>query len=240
MILEGEKSKTYIPKEEINICRRNYVNNKIVNKSEINTYVNEHVKANKCLTFVSYWGATSKEDLDDSDRKTLKNLKEYINWVSCTCKNQCQWIFLLSDVHAQKNGYQDVKIKRYLSSIEKYIHDIPNTTCIYLKEFWQEHQVESRIARKMEYVKKEWDHIEIAETLVKQAGKNDVSARTQQESAIYYYCMRLVESQVLTKKFSDAVFVTYSTDYMKELYPALPCCYLWSERRGISKPPWLL
>jgi hypothetical protein len=60
------------------------------------------------------------------------------------------------------------------------------------------------------------------------------------KSAQEYYAMRSVEAKCIENLYADGIFFTFSTDRLQEIYPKIPTLYLWSLKRGICNPPWLL
>ncbi|MCD6523302.1 MAG: hypothetical protein J7K68_06210 [Candidatus Diapherotrites archaeon] len=85
-------------------------------------------------------------------------------------------------------------------------------------------------------------NIKIDDTLVSKfipMAKKHARIRAE-KAAERYLKVRISEKKTLEKRYSDAVFFTYSPPEMQFLMPTLPTLYIYSIKRGVSECPWFM
>jgi len=61
------------------------------------------------------------------------------------------------------------------------------------------------------------------------------------EGARRYLEMNMLESRAVETRFPEAIFVTFSSSRLRDMFPRnLPVFYMYSLRRGFSSKPWFL
>lgn len=215
---------------------RSYVNRSITERSGIKKNVLEKRNTGSPIQFVGYWGATGKEKIDAYDIITLTNLENYITGLRQIMS--IERICILSDVHAIHNGYSEKKIYTYLAAVKDRLNRMDIDT-IWLSDLYKRENLESRINLIYNNKIKYWENEKMSILLEQQAQKVSRNNYMKNHNACWYYCMRKTEAHLIEKIYKDAIFYSFSSDKIDELYPRLSKLYLWSQKRGVSKAPWL-
>jgi hypothetical protein len=149
-----------------------------------------------------------------------------------------QVTFILSDVHALNNCIPESTIKSYTEKINKLLTE-NNFQTILLSDLYKKYSIspETVFEDMNENNNLWWQSFSLRKDLVEQA-QNVSLCEDKNLSAKRYALIRLAESKLLEKEYSNQVFMTYSSPHYRMLYPNLPTMYLYSEKKGCSVVPW--
>jgi asparagine synthase (glutamine-hydrolysing) len=199
--------------------------------------IEESILEKKPLNIITFWGASNKEELTESDFELL----EKVNFISKLLEEEnlaLNITFILTDVHAKSNGFKKEKYISYLQKIEKEILN-RGFNALYLSSIWNEYKLDEKEIVK--FVKKlndeKWLSIRISNLLEKSA--KNIGHLNSRESAKKYYSTRILENKHIENKFPNSIFIIFSDDKLQEIYPNLPTLYIWPFNRGkVDKLPW--
>lgn len=217
---------------------RKFVNKKAVDRRRLFEKAQHSLENQNPVRFIGFWGAYDKKGLDFYDLKAINQLKKYAQHINVHWAFGSEWLLILSDIHAIKNGCNPENINCYLNHIKAEIESATCFKTLLLSELWVKYGIYDKVLQRFHETKDNWDEIAIVKKIENQAMKYNKSGVSHRENAQYYYSMRLVESKLIECLYPDFIFFSFSSDDLKEIYPDLPTIYLWSFKRGISSAPW--
>jgi len=188
------------------------------------------------VQYIGFWGAKGREHKNHYDDVVLHNLNQYLY-----CLNRIipiKWYCILCDEHALFNGYDRQKVYSYLKEIEIRLLQI-GIEVLWMSDIWTDHKIKTLVDAMLLNLYQSWEKHDLSEILFIQAARHSSNLNTPEYNSLYYYTMRRVEARALEQIFGTAVFYSFASDKLKELCPDMPKLYLWSQKRGISKAPWL-
>lgn len=190
------------------------------------------------VNVLSFWGASNKEDLTESDLSLLDKVQELCSSMKQKYDLEFRVTFILADQHGSLNGYSKDKYTPYL---EKIVEEMKqrNFDSVYLSALWKEGSLNEEIVRKAvkELSPEKWTGIRISESLEKAAANRE--HQNAKEGAKLYYVARKLENKILENIYKDFIQIIFSDDKYQEVYPELPTLYLWPYKKGkVEALPW--
>jgi|GEM_PF-1190683 len=207
-------------------------------EDRMSTLIQESLDSKKPLEIISFWGASDKKSLNESDYSVLDKVKDFCLTLKNEYNLDTKMTFILSDQHGMMNGYSNKNYSVYLKNIvtEMKKRDLYS---IHLSDIWKKGGLtEKQIKRYAKEISDEkWSAIRIAEGLEKIAShRGHEDAR---EGAKIYYAARKLENPLIEKEFPHSIQIVFSDDKFQEVYPEVPAFYLWPYKRGnIHNLPW--
>ncbi|MBP9751502.1 MAG: ABC transporter substrate-binding protein [Candidatus Moranbacteria bacterium] len=189
------------------------------------------------LSLMSFWGASDKEGLTESDHVLLRRVQEIQN----ALKEQgvsSTMTFVLSDEHGALNGYAREKYETYLGRIDEEMKKMGFDT-VRLSNLWKEAglTMEKVVAYADAIDQEKWSALRVSPFLEKSAAK-----RRHEDALVAarrYYAARKLENTTIEKRFVQSVHVSFSDDKLQEVFPELPTLYIWPYQRGkVDALPW--
>ncbi len=201
-------------------------------KYELRKIISDFIRANKPIKILAYWGASDKNKISSSDLKTLDFLKKLILNISEIYVPSIEITFLLSDVHAELNGYKKENYRSYLKQISQKLEKNKNMKFIYLSDF-----LDKNSKNKINLEKFNFESSQIKNKLLFQAEKHGRTGSKEFHAEKYFY-QRVLESKLIEEKFKDFIFSAYSVGDMQEIYPQIPTLYFWVTKKKDGVVPW--
>lgn len=196
------------------------------------------LQSGRPLRLFGFWGASEKGSVDVHDKKTINYFREYISSFSSFFEGGVEVTWILSDEHAEGNGYSRQVYREYLGEIEKLLIKSGFRT-IYLSALWSKWKMDQAMVEQKweEKPKGWWEEIGARKKLERQAGTKD-AILDPVSGAQRYYILRSLEKSFLEQEFPDSVFFAYSDGSMQPIYPTLPTLYLYTSCHGDGVSPW--
>jgi asparagine synthase (glutamine-hydrolysing) len=201
------------------------------------TLIREALDADTPLSLMSFWGASDKEELTESDHQLLRKVEE-IRDVLTGQGVSSTMTFILSDEHGSLNGYAKKKYEMYLGRINEEMKKVGFDT-VYLSNLWKEAGLTAeKVTTYADTLDQErWSALRVSPFLEKSAanrGHEDALVAAKR-----YYSARKLENPTIEKRFSQSVHISFSDDKLQELFPELPTLYVWPYKRGkVDVLPW--
>ena len=200
--------------------------------------LNQAILKNEPLRILSFWGASDKEVMSESDFLLLDKISEIRLLLKDKYDIELEVTFVLSDQHGAMNGYSKDMYSPYLKNIAEQMEQ-RDVKSIYLSTIWEENGLNEKMVRDTakKLTDEQWAGIRISDDLVRSAMKrNHENAR---DGAMLYYTARKLENKILEKKYAHFIQITFSDDKYQEVYPELPTLYLWPYKKGkVDALPW--
>ena len=198
--------------------------------------VHEH----RPMSFVVFWGAADKSQLDRHDRQTLDHLEGLFaalrdHGVAVAVK------LLLCDAHAMTNGYSPDVVRSYAAQVEAEAQS-RHIEIVWLSQLWQRWGLTSediKARAKDVHVNPSRSGLTPDDRLVAQAKKH-YHGDDPEFGAAVYLTMRSSEAPYLADCYLDHIFVSYSDRSVEPFLPKLPIIYTWSLRKKVSEAPWFM
>jgi hypothetical protein len=202
------------------------------------TLVQESIDRKKPLEVISFWGASDKKNLSETDYLALDKVKEFAERLKNDYRIDSEITFILTDQHALLNSYSSKNYIPYLKNIREEMKK-RNFNSIYLSQIWKKGGINKKVVEKQaeEISSNSWSAIRINIELEKMASHR--GHKNTKNMAKVYYSMRKLENPLIEKMFPKAVQIAFSDDKFQEVYPELPTLYLWPYKRGkVDVLPW--
>ncbi len=207
-------------------------------EDKMSTLIQESLDNKKPLEIISFWGASDKGSLNDSDYSVLDKVKEFCLMLKNEHDLDTNMTFILSDQHGMLNGYSSKNYSIYLKNIKVEMKK-RGLNFVRLSDIWKKGRLTEKQIREhaKEIDDEKWSAIRIAEGLEKTAshrGHEDAKM-----GAKVYYSARKLENPLIEKEFPNSIQIVFSDDKFQEVYPEVPAFYLWPYKRGnIHNLPW--
>jgi asparagine synthase (glutamine-hydrolysing) len=200
--------------------------------------IEESLAAKKPLEVISFWGASDKKFLSETDYLVLDKIKEFCSKLKTENNIDTKIIFILADNHGMMNAYSSSNYSVYLKNIQIEMKK-RNFESIYLSSVWKKGGLtEKKIRERVKTMSaEEWSGVRISNDLEKMAMHR--GHKDEIEGAKAYYVTRKLENPLIEEMFANAIQISLSDDKFQEVYPELPALYLWPYKQGrVDKLPW--
>jgi asparagine synthase (glutamine-hydrolysing) len=190
------------------------------------------------LKLFGFWGAGSKDNIDEHDTKTIEHLQKYIAGLSKVYPHGIEVNFILADMHGQNNGYEKDVINYYLKEISEKLDSV-SFKYIYLSDLWRKWNMDlKQVDESLKNKKRDWwESISIAGEL-EQKSENNFTGSDKKFGAQKYFVLRELEKTCLEKEYPDGIFFVYGDSMAQQIYPTMPTLYLFTEKKFFSPCPW--
>ena len=142
---------------------------------------------------------------------------------------------ILTDTHAELNGYCRQDIDRYFDEIKAAAKQRDFETC----SLGQLVKAAGNLATAAPL--DETVSAKMLSILTTSAAKWYRGAGAPEEGALTYLRMNLIEQRVVERAFPGSIFITFNGSDLRKLFPRqLPIFYMYSLRRGVSVKPWFM
>jgi len=198
-------------------------------------FIAEAIAAQEPLQFVLYWGKGPRHEVGVPEIQCLDFLDAMTSRVQAVYTFGAALTLILTDTHAELNGYSRQDIQQYFADITSVARQRGIQTC------------------RLSSLVKAAGHLAIAapveetvppetlSTLVASAQKWYRGPGTAAEGALAYLRINLIERRVVERTFPNSIFITFNGSDLRSLFPhQLPIFYMYSLRRGMSVKPWFL
>lgn len=197
-------------------------------------FVERAVTRDAPIPMVFYWGKGPRCTIDQHDLKCLDYLDSLVHRISAVYAPGAALRFVLTDTHARLNGYSDIGIRTYFTTVESEIHR-RGYECSRLGAL-----IEKTGAKAEDYSLGDVPQ-EMMEKLSASAIKWYHGAGSAEQGAIIYFHMNMIEKRAVELSYPDAIFATFNSSKFRILFPRrLPIFYMYSMQRGVSVKPWFL
>jgi DNA polymerase elongation subunit (family B) len=124
----------------------------------------------------------------------------------------------------------------YLKEIEKLL-EREGFEVVYLSNLWKKYSLNYDLV--FNQIKKNQDMKKFDSfSIIINSAKN-LGFKNYEYEAKRYLIVRLIEKEILEKEYKNCIFHTFIKKELSFLYPEnLALLHLWSEKRGVSCPPW--
>jgi hypothetical protein len=144
-------------------------------------------------------------------------------------------MLLLTDTHAELNGYCRQDIDRYFDEIRAAAAHRGFETRL-LGPLVKAAGNLATAAPLEDTVS-----AEMLSRLTASAAKWYRGAGTPEHGALTYLRMNLIEQRVVERAYPGSIFITFNGSDLRKLFPRqLPIFYMYSLRRGVSVKPWFM
>ncbi|MFH1402664.1 MAG: hypothetical protein ABIH11_00160 [Candidatus Altiarchaeota archaeon] len=199
---------------------------------------------------------------DRHDEDVVRHLKATMDGLSKESGVPFEGTILFCDIHSRINGHpieESMAYRNGATGIEALAREnglgFQPISEVYMRSFWGDGEGEfDRIMREgvVTGVKDFERFVELAmrpgenqevEPLVSSARKHSEFVRNSdamglgEKSAGTYYAWRKFESELLSKRFPDSIFVSFSSPTSLEIHPK-PTLYWWALHGGDGTVPW--
>jgi len=206
---------------------------------ELLELLKEKVKQGKPIPLIGFWGASDKKHADSNDFACIKNLAELNESIKSFFPLGIEFTFILSDMHAELNGFSKKNYAVYLKEIASLLkkHKFKS---VYLSSLWKKHFIsKQKILKVISSKSFHWKNSLLSQKLLIQAEKHHKLADPLKGAQVYFVA-RTLESKAITKQFSKHIFFAFSSSLFQPIYPNLPTLFFYSLKKGFSKAPWFL
>ncbi|MEO8637484.1 MAG: asparagine synthase (glutamine-hydrolyzing) [Candidatus Taylorbacteria bacterium] len=190
------------------------------------------VRSKKPIQFVMYWGKGERDKVGEKEKKAISYLEKMLKGIQEKYPTGSKITFILTDTHAELNGYTKLQIDQYFDSVIQLAKQVGFATVRLstLASF-----DEKDLMKKKDGIKINNDLLGILiESSEKHCKRYDPDT-----GAKLYYLQNQIEKKEIEKNFSDTIFLTYNGNEFDEILPnGLPIFYMHSLDRGTSIKPW--
>lgn len=200
----------------------------------LQSFTSRAVRQEEPLSFVTYWGKGSRDELAEPELQCLQYLKQMMSRIDAVHKPGTELHLVMTDSHAKLNGHKSRSINKYFKSVEA-----AGKQCGFSSWRLQSLTDSMRPALKMvsntqcDYPK------EVLVELEKSAAKWYRGSKSTDVGARRYYEMNMVERRVIERVFPNSIFLTFNSSDVRSLFPdKIPVFYMYSTKKGVGTKPW--
>lgn len=204
-------------------------------EEKINQLILKQITENKPISFVMYWGKGDRNSISDIEDAALQYVSDMLKPIQQIYKQYIQLTLVLTDTHAELNGYSTVTIQGYFDSVRTLVAEYDFIETILMSELvpYQEEillQVAGKIA-----------DADIPNVFYSSSEKHFQKYSDVQLGAKLYYLQNQIEKSAIEKHFSDCIFMTYNSSKWDGIHPiGLPIFHMYSLKKGTSVKPWFV
>jgi L-tyrosine isonitrile synthase len=197
--------------------------------------LSEAVAARAAIRFVLYWGKGPRHAVGAPDLQCLDFLAAVAARVKGVHAPGAAITLLLTDTHAELNGYCRQDIDRYFDEVKAAAQQRGFET----RSLDQLVKAAGNLATAVPL--DDTVPAEMLSSLTTSAAKWYRGAGTPEDGALTYLRMNLIEQRVVERAFPGSIFITFNGSDLRKLFPRqLPIFYMYSLRRGFSVKPWFM
>lgn len=188
------------------------------------------------IRFVSFWGASEKESINQADIDQIDQLKKLRSKL-LELGIRTEYTFILADNHAITNGYEPMIVGAYLNAVKQELEKNDFKTC-WLSDLWTEWGITKELIENN--AKKENLSEEIVSHLDKLLAQSEkhFHGEDKLKGLKVYVAMRQAEALYLKEKFNDSILVSYTERNAIPFLPDMPILFLFTLDKEISEPSW--
>jgi L-tyrosine isonitrile synthase len=187
------------------------------------------------LPFLFYWGKGPRCHIDEPDIKCFEYLTSMAQRIADVYEPGAAMQLILTNTHAELNGYSQVGIRTYYSEITAEAKKRGFESC------WLGELIEQTQAKAEDDFLDDLMEDELLEKLFTSAVKWYHGDGSAEEGATKYFHMNMVEKRAVELAFPNAIFATFNSSKFRILFPKrLPIFYMYSLQRGVGVKPWFL
>lgn len=207
-------------------------------KDVLRSYIEKAIKLGKPISCFGFWGASLKRHVDETDRAMLLSLSNYFDSISKIYPPGITMTFVLSDEHAESNGYAHQNYDVYLDEIEALLK-MHGFLIIRLSTLWKKWGINHELVQELLNRKQSgwWNEVTIAKQLEIQAAKRSTDIDVV-KGAQRYFVMRMLERPYLENIFSGSIHIAFADPQQQLLFPLLPTVYIFTTKKGTSRVSW--
>lgn len=191
------------------------------------------VRFGKPVSFTMYWGKGDRATAGEDEKQAILYLQEMIKAIGKKYLHGANITFILTDTHAELNGYSMSEIEKYFDSVSQLARKVGfNTTKLSNFVGFDEKKLskEGNIEIKKELLK-----------LLTESAEKHCKRYDAETGARLYYLQNQIERKAVSRKFSDSIFLTYNGRALDDILPTeLPIFYMYSVEKGTSVKPWFM
>ena len=186
------------------------------------------------VPFVLYWGKGQRDNVDVPEMQCLDYLTKLTNKIAEVYPPGAAITLILTDTHAELNGYSQHSISQYFASVEREA-DRREITTVLLSS------ITRAVPEPSTPCAAEPISSEHLSELIRSAEKWYRGGGSPEHGAISYYCANMVERDAVEQMYPTAIFITFNGRSHRFLLPgALPVFYMYSIRKGVAVKPWFI
>jgi L-tyrosine isonitrile synthase len=198
-------------------------------------FIADAIAAQEPIRFVLYWGKGPRCDVGAPEIQCLDFLGAMRSRVQAVYAPGAALTLILTDTHAELNGYSKPDIHRYFAAMKAAAGQRGIDTC------WLGSLVKTAGHLATVVPLEEAVPSETLSLLLASAQKWYHGSGTAQDGALAYLRMNLIEQRVVERAFPRSIFVSFNGSDLRSLFPRrLPIFYMYSLRRGVGVKPWFL
>jgi hypothetical protein len=198
-------------------------------------FVARAMAAHRPIPMLFYWGKGPRCRIDGHDLRCLEFLCSMADRIAAVYEPGAAMQLIFTDTHARLNGYPEVGIDSYFSSVEVEarargfsccrLGNLISTTNAEAEDYTLGAAVPEDMLVRLSASAMKWYH----------------GQATPREGAIVYFHMNMIEKRAVELSFPEAIFATFNSSKFRILFPKrLPIFYMYSLQRGVSVKPWFL
>jgi hypothetical protein len=197
--------------------------------------LSEAVATQQAIRFVLYWGKGPRHTVGAPEMQCLDFLAAVAARIKGVHAPGAAMTLLLTDTHAELNGYGRQEIDQYFDEIKAAAAQRGFET----RSLGQLVKAAGNLATAVPL--DDTVPAELLSSLTTSAAKWYRGAGTPEEGALTYLRMNLIEQRVVERAFAGSIFITFNGSDLRKLFPRqLPIFYMYSLRRGFSVKPWFM
>ncbi len=207
-------------------------------EDKMTSLVQRSITEKKPLEVVTFWGASDKKELSETDQLVLDKVRDLGVMLKENHAIEMKMTFILADMHGLLNGYSAKNYSTYLKNIEVEMKK-RGLNSLLLSSLWKNAGLTEKKIRDFAFgiTDAKWSAIRISKDLEKMATHR--GHEHPKEGAKVYYAARVLENPLIVSTFPQAISIAFSDDKFQEVYPELPTLYLWPYKRGkVGSLPW--
>jgi hypothetical protein len=198
-------------------------------------FISDAISRCEPVSFILYWGKGPRCDIALPDLQCLDFLARLTHRVRQVYKPGATIKLLLTDTHAELNGYSGQSMQCYFGMIEAEAR-LRGFEAQWVSKLLQETQL--NFTREMAAATVP---DETLRKLVPSALKWFHGHGTPEEGALRYYRLNMIEKRSVELAFPKSIFITFNGSDLRSLFPdLLPIFYMYSLRKGFSVKPWFI
>jgi hypothetical protein len=197
--------------------------------------LSEAVAAQQPIRFALYWGKGPRHAVGAPEMQCLDFLAAVAARVKGVHAPGAAIMLILTDTHAELNGYCRQDIDQYFDEIKAAAKQRGFET----RSLGQLVKAAGNLATAAPL--EETVPAGMLSSLTTSAAKWYRGAGTPEQGALTYLRMNLIEQRVVERAFPGSIFITFNGSDLRALFPRqLPIFYMYSLRRGFSVKPWFM
>jgi hypothetical protein len=192
------------------------------------------VELQQPVEFVLYWGKGQRGGLGSPDVECLDYLAAFAERIRAVYQPGARIRLICTDTHARLNGHARSSTMSYFLAVGEAASARGFSWCLLgdvVRGQSRSIPAERPTARPASTISQ----------LERSAARWYRGDGNPLQGAIAYYDMNMAEKQAVELEFPHAIFITFSSREMRDLFPdRLPVFYMYSVRKGVGVKPWFI